>query len=251
MTLTLRLISSATLTIAMPILAWANAPEDALKVYVSAYGFAASLEGKTAVGPLKHTADVPFSDTWANLDRAYMAYLDVAKGHFGAYIDKQYVKTTNADQVGPISTRLKTKLDRTSIGLYVTAIDTATAAKEQRLLLEPTVGIHFTSVTADLKASAMHLSQQAARTASWREPFIGTRFVYDFNKTWNVAGQIDIGTRRSKGYQAYLGYRTKLFNQPTNLRMGYRIIDQKHNQGNFSWDIKQSGPALGLSIQLL
>ncbi|MBP6861615.1 MAG: hypothetical protein KBC57_04575 [Neisseriaceae bacterium] len=236
----------------LPVTAFAaQATEAPLRVYVSAYGFAAKIKGDVAIGPLKHSVDVPFSDTWDNLDSAYMAYLDVAKGRWGAYIDKQYVKTTNADQVGPAQLRLKTKLDRTSVGVYVTAFDTGTNDQGQRFSLAPTIGLHFTSVTAELKASAIGLSKQANRSASWREPYIGTRFLYDLNPHWNVAGQVDIGSRHSKGYQAYVGYRTELFKQPTNLRLGYRVIDQKHQQGNFNWDIKQSGPVLGLSMQLL
>lgn len=225
-------------------------PEDPLKVYVSLYGFAAKLDGDASIGPLKQSVDVPFSDTWDNLDKAYMAYIDVAKGRWGAYIDKQYVKTTNDDKVGPASLRLKTKLDRTSVGMYVTAYDSGTNDQGQRFTLEPTIGIHFTSVTADLKASAMGMTKHANRTASWSEPYIGTRFLYDMNQNWNVAGQVDFGTRHSKGYQAYLGYRTHILNQPTNLRLGYRMIDQKHDQGDFTWDIKQSGPVIGLSMQL-
>lgn len=228
----------------------ASFQEEPIKVYVSLYGFAAKIKGDAAIGPLKQSVDVPFSDTWDNLDGAYMAYLDVAKGRWGAYIDKQYVKTSNKEQVGPAHTQLKTKLDRTSVGIYATAWDSGSNDQGLRFVLEPTVGMHFTSVTADLKASAMGLTKEANRSASWSEPFIGTRFLVDVNPRWNVAGQVDVGSRHSKGYQAYLGYRTKLFDRPTNLRLGYRVIDQKHEQGNFIWDIKESGPVIGLSLQL-
>ncbi len=246
-----RCLTTLILSALVPTAAWAEPTEPPLKIYASVYGFAAKLDGHVALGSLSHRVDQPFSDTWSHLDKAYMAYIDVTKGRWGGYIDKQYVKTTSQDRLGPASTRLKTKLDRTSVGTYVTAIDTHIGQHQQRFTLAPTLGVHFTSVTADLNVEAMGLTKQAKRSSSWAEPYIGTRFVYDVNPQWNLAGQVDVGTRHSKGYQAYVGYRTKLFNQPTNVRIGYRTINQKHHKNDFTWDIKQSGPVFGLSMQLL
>ncbi len=233
-------------------------PERPIKVYVSLYGFAARLDGDLNMGPLHSQVDVPFSDTWRNLDTSYMAYLDVQKDRFGAYIDKQYVKTKQKEQVSshgiPVAQAdITAKLDRTSAGIYYTALDTEGFAAGQRFVLEPTIGVHFTTVSANMNASTPLLSgvtKEISRRAAWNEPYIGTRFLYDFDKQWNIAGQIDIGTRNSLGYQTYLGYRSKIFNLPTNFRVGYRMIDQQYTKDDFRWKIKEHGPVIGFSMQL-
>ncbi len=236
-------------------------PEKPLNVYLSLYAFAAQIDGSIGLNQLHTDVNVPFKDILKNLDNAYMFNLDVEKGGWGAYIDKQYVKTKQKEQISLdgmpiIKGDIRTKLNRTSIGTYYQAFAIDGFGAGQKFYLEPTIGVHFTDVSASIDASLeipnlpQEPSASLSRSTSWTEAFIGTRYLYDFNQNWNVAGQVDFGTKKSQDYQAYLGYRTKIFNQPTNLRLGYRMIKQNHTDNGFQWKIKEHGPALGLSIKL-
>ena len=70
----------------------------------------------------------------------------------------------------------------------------------------------------------------------------------------NDVGGFDTATKSSYGAQGYLGYRTHLFQYPTILRAGYRVLSQKYQThdftGNtFKYDVTQRGPAIGLSVR--
>ena len=229
-------------------------------LYLSLYGFASKVNGNVGMGNKTTNAHVPFSEIWHNLDSAFMGHLDFSKGKWGLAIDHQYSKVSMDKQKGiqimpnmtiPLDIDLITKLNRTSVGVYYTALDKTYPNKKQRLVLAPTIGMHFTNASAKIGATSAYLPQQLHedRSVYWSEPYIGTRFLYEFNEKWNLAGQLDIGTKNSKGYQAYVGYRTKVFDLPANIRVGYRMISQDHKEGDFNWDIRQYGPVIGLSLQ--
>lgn len=229
-------------------------------LYLSLYGFASEVNGNIGMGNKTTNAYVPFSEIWHNLDSNFMGYLDFNKDKWGLALDYQYSKVSMDKQTGmqimshttiPLDINLMTKLNRTSVGIYYTAIDKSFPSSKQRLRLEPTIGIHFTNVSAKVGASSAYLPQQLneERSIYWSEPYIGTRFLFEFNKKWNLAGQVDFGTKNSKGYQVYVGHRTKVFDLPANIRIGYRMISQKHREGDFNWNIRQYGPVVGLSLQ--
>lgn len=230
-------------------------------LYLSLYAFTPKTDGTIGMGSRQISSRIPFSETWENLDFAFMGHVDLKKGKWGVYLDQQYAKVSMDKQAGvqitpntaiPIKADLKTELNRTSIGMYYTALDTSEdRQRKRRFVLEPTVGIHLTNVSAKMNAFSPGLpySVRESRSIYWSEPYLGTRFLYEFNEKWNLAGQVDFGTRHSKGYQVYLGYRTKLFNLPANVRIGYRRIDQKHREGDFNWHVKQYGPVIGVSLQ--
>lgn len=235
--------------------------QDEEHVYASVYAFAPKMRGNIGLGNLRLSPDIPFSDIWNNLDSTFMGYVSITKGKWGGYIDYQYAKVGFNDQVGvnttaieslPVNIQLRSKLRRTSIGVYYTALDKQYMKGTRRFILQPTAGFHFTDVWAKMKASSPMIPYpiRESRSVSWSELYGGVRFLLDFNTQWNISGQVDFGTRHSKGYQAYLGRRIKVFGLPANIRIGYRMIDQKHYDGSFVWKIKEYGPVVGLSLQI-
>lgn len=230
------------------------------RVYLSLYAFAPRLDGTLGLGNKQVSPDIPFSEIWNNLDSAFMGNLDIKRGKWGAYIDQQYSKVSTKDQAGvqitpsikiPLNIDLTTELNRSSVGIYYTALDRSNQQRKTRFVLEPTIGVHFTNVSAKLDVSSPLAPYKIRedRSASWNEPYLGARFLFELNPKWNLSGQVDFGTRNSKGYQIYVGYKTELFKLPANIRVGYRMIDQKHEEGDFSWRIKEYGPVFGVTLQ--
>ncbi|MBP6860724.1 MAG: hypothetical protein KBC57_00020 [Neisseriaceae bacterium] len=235
----------------MQTLVWAQPSHPPLSIYASAYGFSTQWQDQKGFLPLSYALDVPYSNSLDHVKMAHTVYLDVAKGPLGVYYDKQYYKASVDDRIEQFPARINVKMARQSIGTYLKVHDGQRSLDEPFLTLAPTIGVHLTEIDVDVKADVMGQTLTASRSASWHEPYIGARFAYNINRHWVLFGQINAGNRHSREQVAYVAYRSKLFNQPINVRLGYRRLDQKHIKDDFIWDITEKNLMLGFSIQLL
>lgn len=81
----------------------------------------------------------------------------------------------------------------------------------------------------------------------------------DLTDRWTLSGEADAGgldtsAKQTYNAQAYLGYRTYVFEHPTLVRVGYRVLAQDYRTrdftGNtFKYDVTQRGPVIGLSMR--
>ncbi|MDW6024187.1 hypothetical protein SAZ10_20775 [Mesorhizobium sp. BAC0120] len=86
----------------------------------------------------------------------------------------------------------------------------------------------------------------------------GRAYAGNVSERWNLAAERDIGgfgvgSNFSYNVQAYRGYSTYLFNQPTILRAGYRALFNDYETDDFTgntfrWNVVQQGPVAGLSM---
>ena len=228
---------------------------------VSVYGFAAGIDGNLGLGPHQVSPRITFSEVWNDLDSAIMAHIDYKYKKLGVYYDFQNVKTSSVEHaqlqlaptvILPVQADVRTKLRRSNLGAYYTAFETTGLSQKHKLKIEPTIGIHYTKAQASLyvHSDALPYEFNIQKSTSWYEPFIGSRVTYQFNPKLSVFGQADFGTQKSQDLQAYATYQTAIKSHPTYLVAGYRYINQKHEQNDFSWHIKEHGPVLGLSVQL-
>ena len=228
---------------------------------VSVYGFAAGIDGNLGLGPHQVSPRITFSEVWNDLDSAIMAHIDYKYKKLGVYYDFQNVKTSSVEHAQiqlaptltlPVQADVRTKLRRSNLGAYYTAYETTGLSQKHKLKIEPTIGIHYTKAQASLyvHSDALPYEFNIQKSTSWYEPFIGSRVTYQFNPKLSVFGQADFGTQKSQDLQAYATYQTAIKSYPTHLIAGYRYINQKHEQNDFSWHIKEHGPVLGLSVQL-
>ena len=228
---------------------------------VSVYGLAAGIDGNLGLGPHQVSPRITFSEVWNDLDSAIMAHIDYKYKKLGVYYDFQNVKTSSVEHAQiqlaptltlPVQADVRTKLRRSNLGAYYTAFETTGLSQKHKLKIEPTIGIHYTKAQASLYvySDALPYEFNIQKSTSWYEPFIGSRVTYQFNPKLSVFGQADFGTQKSQDLQAYATYQTAIKSHPTYLVAGYRYINQKHEQNDFSWHIKEHGPVLGLSVQL-
>lgn len=228
---------------------------------MSLYGFAAGIDGNLGLGQHQVSPAMTFSEVWNDLDSAIMTHIDYKYKKLGIYHDFQNVKTSSVEHaqlqiaptvVLPVQGDVRTKLRRSNLGVYYTAFETTGLSQTQTLKIEPTIGIHYTKAQASLRvhSNALPYEFNTQKSTSWYEPFIGSRVTYQLNPKLSVFGQADFGTQKSQDFQAYAVYQTNIKSYPTHLVAGYRYINQKHEQNDFSWHIKEHGPVLGLSVQL-
>lgn len=229
------------------------------RVIFSPYVWGASLTGNAGLLGVSTNVDVPFGDILSNLDMSFMGNVEITNGTFGAYFDGQYTKTSQDEDV--LGRQLGLNIVSTTLtgGIYYRIfqhdLDGQTYFGRQRVFaIEPTAGIRWTQLKATLNVGPYSES----RKADWTDPFVGTRVLYDIAERWNISAEADIGgfgagTKLSANGQIYLGYRTRIFDVPTILRVGYRALYQDYRDNdtreNFKYDVTQHGPVVGWSMQ--
>lgn len=218
------------------------------KLNLNLYVFAADIDGDISKGPISYEVEQPFKETLKELDKSYMAHLDLSKGKWGIYADRQYVKTSQDKQVLHVPLALATKLDQSSYGIYYQAYVSPEQTKDQyaKFIVEPTIGMHHTDASATLGA----LNHKIQASTDWDEFFWGTRFKYNLDSAWNFASEITFGVEDTRSVQAYVGYRIPVFNRHLNIRGGYRYFEQDYTSGDFKWDIKEHGPVVGINLPI-
>lgn len=229
------------------------------KVIVSPYIWAASLDGHAKVLGRRTNIDVPFSDIFENLDFSAMGNVEVTNGLYGAYFDGQYTKTSQDESFHSMTLGADITSVSLSAGAFFRAVEVPlngeTVFGSQRVFaIEPTAGLRWTKLEADFMLDRWSVR----RKMEWTDPFVGARINADLTDRWNLFAEADIGgfgvgSDMSAQGQAYLGYRTHIFNQPALLRFGYRALYQDYDGGDvlghrFKWNVTQHGPVAGVSL---
>ena len=230
------------------------------KLLLSPYVWGASLKGDASLAGFNTDVDVPFSDTFKHLDFAFMGQIDITNSIYGFYLDGQYVKTSQDQEVGTNTLGLKITTTNIAAGAYYRVYEAdlggATVFNAPRLFtVEPTIGARWTQLKTTVDAFGL----SATKKADWTDPFVGVRLSADLNDRWNLWGQADIGgfgvgSRLSYNAQAYLGYRTMVLDKPVILRFGYRVFSQDYESDDFTgnkfkWDVIQHGPVIGMTMR--
>lgn len=235
--------------------------EDEWSVTVSPYVWAGSLDGKAALAGLRTHVDVPFSEAMENLDLAALAEVEIMRGRWGLYLDGQYVKSSQEQELLAQQLGLGITKVNAMAGIFYRIYDSpqggdTVTGEPRRFVVEPMVGVRWTKLKADVEV----LGFATSKKADWTEPFIGVRSSLDLTDRWNLSGQADVGgfdidDKRSVNAQAFVGYRTQLLSRPAVLRAGYRVLYQSYETDDFTgqtfrWDVTQQGPVVGLSLGL-
>jgi hypothetical protein len=235
-------------------------PDNEWDLIVSPYVWAASLKGDASLAGVDTDVDIPFSEIFQHLDLAAMGNIEVTNGLFGFYLDGQFVQTSQDEHLAEHEIGLEIKTTIVAAGVYYRAYDLLLGGitvfgEPRHFTIEPTIGVRWTKLEADADAGFAGLN----KSADWIDPFVGARMSYDLSERWNLSGEADIGgfdtgSKLAVSAQAYLGYRTYMFNHPTILRVGYRALSQDYEADDFTgnkfrWNVTQHGPVLGFSMR--
>lgn len=228
---------------------------------VSPYVWAGSLKGNGSLAGFNTDVNIPFSEVFDHLDFAAMGNVELTNGQWGVYLDAEHVKTSQTENLFANELDLGVKTTWLAAGAFYRVYEQSLGGdtvfgKPRTLTFEPTVGVRWTKVEADVS----FLGMGANKDANWTDPFVGLRVNADLTERWNLFAQADVGgfgagSRLSVSAQAYLGYRTMALGRPAILRVGYRVLKQDYETDDFTgankfrWDVTQHGPVAGFSIQ--
>ncbi|MCX5568794.1 hypothetical protein [Kaistia nematophila] len=238
-------------------------------VIVSPYLWAASLQGEGALRGIPVNVDVPFSETFKNLDIGLMGVVEVTNGAFGVFVNGEYVDVTSEKTFRPklpvigqteVNVGAGTTTTIVSAGAYYRAFEAPLGGDNafggaRVLAISPLAGLRWTRLEGNLSVEVPDVaSRDVSDSVQWVDPFVGARVDIDLTPRWNLAiegdvGGFDIGSRISLNGQAYLGYRTQILGHETMWRIGYRALYQDYTKGGFDWDVTQHGPVIGASVR--
>ena len=235
------------------------APAGSWQWTVSPYVWAAALKGDARLAGYRSDVDIPFSETWEQLDLAAMGRVELSNGLWGGFLDLQYIDTSQDQQVAGGKASLTVNMRTAALGGFYRVVaqplgGNTLHGKPRMFSVAPIAGLRWRELRADVDAPGF----QGDRSATWWDPFVGLRTQYDLDPRWNLAAEADIGgfgvgSDFAFNGQAYVGYRSQLWTHPVLWRAGYRVLAEDYSTddftGNrFTWDVREYGPVFGLSM---
>lgn len=236
-----------------------DTPDQGWHLTVSPYVWTASLHGNAELAGFRTRVDMPFSEIFDHLDFVTMGEVVLSNGKVGAYVDGQYVKTSQDASVYHQQVGLGIKKTHVSGGLFYNIIDHRMAERtvhgdRRRFTFAPVVGLRWSKLSADVAA----LGLTANRKADWTEVLAGIRTAGDIDRHWVIDARLNAGgfsdRKSSMDGEGTIGYRLRLAGLPLTVRAGYRFVHQQYRMRDFTgqqfrWNVSQEGPLLGLSAR--
>jgi hypothetical protein len=228
----------------------AQTPDSGWQFIVSPYLWGAGLSGTAGTLPGVPPADIDlsFKDILSDLDAAGMIVGNARNGRFGITADIQYVRTTSDGQTpGPLygATRLKSTTTAISLsGEYL-------LSESQTSQIWATAGLRYWDVKTEFNLGAGTLPARTALGRSkWWDPVIGLRGRADIGRRsfvtgWAYVGGFGLGSEFMSDVFGGVGYQ---FSDLTSGVVGWRYSTVDRRDGSFVYDVRQSGPILGLTF---
>ena len=231
-------------------------------VLVSPYVWGASMRGNVSVGGMSGELDKSLPEILSHLDSVFMGNVEVTNRRFGFYIDGVHAQTSESHSVS--SQNVEATITQTSVAfgafyrVYEYALGSLNVFGDPRAVtVDPSFGARWTKLKAKVDVDSLGVS--GSKSANWTDPLIGLRIAADLSDRWTLLGQADFSawdttSKKTFSAQAFLGYRTFFFDYPTTVRVGYRVLHQEYETGDFTgnrfkYDMTQRGPGIGFTMR--
>lgn len=247
-------------------------PEDDTRwvTQVTPYLWAAGLEGKISPfrrGPVIET-DKSFSDVLDDLNFGGFANLWTRHGRFVFSADAMYIKTTDADAIGPLPAFQIPGLGVTiPVGATIGArVDTeqfmATLqggyriVETPRFTLDALAGARIWHISNEIKVTAEHTGI-GRRTASygesfgWADPLAGLRAFVPLTEQFSLQAQADAGGFGAGADLTWSVLATANYtvNDSLSLSAGYKALKVDYDRDGHVYDVFLSGPVVGMTLR--
>ena len=237
-----------------------EAPESRLRLTVTPYVWAKTTEGKLQGAGLSSPVHVPFSEAFEKVEGVFMGEVSVDGPRWGGYVDYQCTDSRDERRVMGLPLEADIRLRSLTGAVYYVAheeeLGGRTVHGESRLFrIRPLAGARWSRARTDLAVPGLI---EVGKQADWTDVIVGVRSDVDLGSRWKLTGHLDVGgfdpgDRFSLNAHASLGYRTTLLTRPALMRVGYAVLFQEYEQGDFTgdrfvWNMTGHGPTAGVSI---
>ncbi|MBB93369.1 MAG: hypothetical protein CML68_01995 [Rhodobacteraceae bacterium] len=217
---------------------------------VAPYLWAAGQSGTVGVLPGVPPADIDlsFGDILEDLEASVMVVGQARLGRFAISADLQYIRTTTEGETpGPLygATEVRTETFMATL----TADYQVSAAPEGELWAS--AGLRYWDVDNRLTLAPGTLPGRVTDgTGRWVDPMIGLRGRYALTDAveltgWAYLGGFGVGSDLTTDVFAGLAYG---FSDRITGTLGWRHLTVDRTDGDFVYDVSQSGPVLGVAF---
>lgn len=218
---------------------------------VTPYAWLSGLNGQvgTIPGAPPVDVDLSFSDILDDLKFAGMLMASARKGPWVFYLDTTLVRTSTTESLGGALFNSATIDSDTST--FALAVG-RTISQSSRGSLDAYLGAR-----AWWLDNTFVLNQVGGGTtvrnesADWVSPLIGVAGRYVVSPRWNVFGMLEVGgfgTSSSSEWSIMAGASYQI-NDRFAASFGWRHMDVEYSDAGVLFDVRQSGPVMGLTIR--
>lgn len=218
---------------------------------IAPYVWAIGMNGTTQIGTRRVHIDASISDILSHLDYAGMLWLEANKENLGLFLNIVFATLSDDATDGPL-----TMSARTHYSLYTAGLS-YTVYHANGWNISPYTGLRYTHNKVSLNAATPTVNFYLSDNQRWIDPILGARFIYQFNQAWSLTAAGDVGGTNTSGHYSYnilglLGYVPQSLSTHPTIYLGYRMLSQTyltgHDSGTYLWDMKLSGPMLGIAF---
>jgi hypothetical protein len=237
---------AAIMALSAPAIAQDQAAPQGWQFSFEPYFMAASMDGKSSIGPLDVRVSSSPSDIFSNLNWGVMGLLELNNGRFGLVFDGSYMNL-EASREGRIDT----------IGGHQGAYSVTALVRIQKHA-EAYAGIRVNDLGVRLAGTGpLGNPREASRSESWVDPIIGMRVNLPLSGTTDFTMLADVGGFGIASDIAVQAWPTIGFRLSDSIRakVGYRLIYTQYETGEgltrFEYDVLIYGPTVGVKVHLL
>lgn len=258
-TLSICALSMATLLAAAPALAEsAGGASEAWQFEVTPYLFGSALKGTLGARGVTADVDVSFSDLVKFIDFGFAGLFEARKGRWTFALDAGYSKLSadeNRSFQGPLGNvnNASLSVDFTQ-QIYTPYV--GYRVLDERTKVDLIGGVRYTSLETDLTlgvttggALLPDGSRSVSDSVSWWDPIVGVQVSTPIADNWSLIGYADVGVggESDSTYQLQALLKWQL-GKTYSAKLGYRYLVQDYKKDGIVWDLKFSGPYIGMGI---
>lgn len=218
---------------------------------VAPYLWPIGMNGTMQLGDQRVHVDESFEDILKHLDYAGMLWLEAAKGNFGIFFNMVFATLSDTGNDGALNYNLRSRYSLYTGGVSYTVYN------DKGWNISPYTGLRYTHNKNSLDLAIPAINFYRKDNQRWIDPILGVRFIYNFNPAWSITAAGDVGGTNTSTHYSYnmlglLGYVPQSLSTKPTIYLGYRMLSQTyqtgHDSGTYLWDIKLSGPILGIAF---
>ena len=204
------------------------------------------LNGTIGIGPVSSQVDLPFRDILKNLDAGLTGAFEARRNRWSITGDFIWLKISTSVEPTPISNiSFKEEELMASLALGHEIYG------DKKTTFDLLGGAALTSLDAELGLFTPRLrttQRSNSGSQSWLDPIVGLRLRHRLSEQWAVFATGlygGFGVSSDSCWQALSGVNYRI-NDVASIALAYRIIATDYQNGTFLYDVKTSGPNLGV-----
>lgn len=228
------------------------AAEENWQYQLSPYLWFAGSKGDVASisGAPKVSFELTPSDALEDNEVSFMLIFQAKKNGRGYFIDGQYTDTRSDFDLVP---ELGLKARNTSKNTLVSAAYVHELMNDNKRVVDAFAGLRYWNVESILEFKGglgLLAGTKLKSTEDWFDPMVGIKGQSPFGDSnffstaWLAVGGFGVGSDLFYDTSINVGYQ---WNKSIDTTLGYRLYDVDYRDGDYLYDVKNSGLMLGLS----